>query len=104
LHRQFLEQHGNAHCCTSSLNAQLSDLVAEMNKRMVSQVVSITLGVLILMASLYHYLLDGSDYVWDFAKIPILLFYGLQIVRFLQIFPRFSKNIMRVEGAATAES
>lgn len=98
LHVDFLERQRTIHQGAYYLNTQLVDLVEEMNETAASRLVTICFAVVILAVGIYHYLLDGQDIIWQYTKIPIVVFYAIQIVKFLRLYPRFRDNIKAVEG------
>lgn len=100
LHLDFLHEYPVIHQGTSALNAQLDELVSEIITPTAHRLISIVLAVLILAMGMYHFLLDGSDLVWEYAKVPILIFYALQIIRFFRIYPMLRRNIEQFEGRA----
>ena len=79
------------------LNSDLKLLIDKLNNRLKTNIIPIILGVLILIMSAWQTMSKDNPY-WKYMKIPILLFFGLIIIRFLIINKKLSENIMETEN------
>jgi hypothetical protein len=79
------------------LNNDLKILINNLNNRLsISNLIPIILGLIILIMSAWQTMNKNNPY-WEYMKIPIVIFFGLIIVRFLTINKKLTENIQKTE-------
>ena len=80
------------------LNNDLKILINNLNNRLsITNLIPIILGLIILIMSAWQTMNKNNPY-WEYMKIPIILFFGLIIVRFLTINKKLTENIQKTEN------
>jgi hypothetical protein len=79
------------------LNADLKNLIDKLNNRIKTNMIPIILGILILIMSAWQIMNEDNPY-WEYMKIPIILFFGFIIIRFVIVNKKLTDNIQKMEN------
>jgi len=79
------------------LNSDLKIIVSKLNKKLKYHGIIIPLAVIILVLGFVQVLSENVNPYWNYAKIPVLLFFGMIIVRFYNVNKKLTKNITETE-------
>lgn len=85
------------------LNNDLKFQIDNLNNRIRSNIIPIILGILILFMSAWQTMSENNPY-WEFMKIPIILFFGIIIIRLVIVNKKLSENIKKVENTVANNS
>lgn len=79
------------------LNNDLKFQIDKLNNRIRTNIIPVILGILILFMSVWQTMSENNPY-WEFMKLPIILFFGFIIIRFVIVNKKLSENIKKVEN------
>ncbi len=79
------------------LNDDLKFQIDKLNNRIETNIIPLVLGVLILIMSGWQTMSENNPY-WEYMKIPIILFFGFIIIRFIIVNKKLTENIRKVEN------
>jgi DMSO reductase anchor subunit len=77
------------------LNSDLKIIVDKLNKKLKYNRLIIPLAIIILV--FIQVLSENLNPYWNYAKIPVLLFFGMIVIRFYNVNKKLNKNIMETE-------
>lgn len=79
------------------LNNDLKFQIDKLNNRIRTNIIPVILGILILFMSVWQTMSENNPY-WEYMKLPIILFFGFIIIRFVIVNKKLSENIKKVEN------
>jgi hypothetical protein len=79
------------------LNSDLKIIVDKLNKKLKYNRLIIPLAIIILVLGFIQVLSENLNPYWNYAKIPVLLFFGMIVIRFYNVYKKLNKNIMETE-------
>jgi|UniRef100_UPI004047F183 hypothetical protein len=79
------------------LNSDLKIIVDKLNKKLKYNRLIIPLAIIILVLGFIQVLSENLNPYWNYAKIPVLLFFGMIVIRFYNVNKKLNKNIMETE-------
>ena len=79
------------------LNSDLKIIVNKLNKKLKYHGLIIPLAIIILVLGFVQILSDSLNPFWNYTKIPVLLFFGMIIIRFYSVNKKLIKNITETE-------
>ncbi|HEY9170615.1 MAG TPA: hypothetical protein VIN72_14075 [Lutibacter sp.] len=85
------------------LNDDLKFQVDKLNNRIGTNIIPLFLGMLILIMGAWQTMNENNPY-WKYMKIPVILFFGFIITRFIIINKKLTKNIRKVENSVATTS
>ncbi|HSQ46411.1 MAG TPA: hypothetical protein VLM44_05765 [Lutibacter sp.] len=75
------------------LNIDLKNIIYKLNNGIKNNWIIIVLSILILFMGIWQMLNDNNNPYWKYMKIPILLFYGIILTRFMITNKKLQYNI-----------
>ena len=78
------------------LNGELKSIVDKLNNRLRNNWPIFILMIFILIMGLWQGLNNGNPY-WKYMKLPIILFYGIIVLRFIFTNKKLTENIDKTE-------
>jgi len=79
------------------LNSDLKIIVDKLNKKLKYNRLIIPLAIIILVLGFIQVFSENLNPYWNYAKIPVLLFFGMIVIRFYNVNKKLNKNIMETE-------
>ena len=79
------------------LNLELNTIVADLNNKMRYHRVFIPLALVILILAMVQVLWEDFYPYWNYAKILVILFFGMVLSRFYMIYKKLNRNIKETE-------
>jgi hypothetical protein len=79
------------------LNLELKHIIDKLNRKIKYHKLTIPLAVIIIILAFMQILSETLNPYWNYAKIPILLFFGMILTRFYLINKSLTKNIAETE-------
>lgn len=79
------------------LNLELNTIVADLNNKMRYHRVFIALALVILILAMVQVLWEDFHPYWNYAKILVILFFGMVLSRFYMIYKKLNRNIKETE-------
>ena len=80
-----------------ALNSELKMIIKVLNNKLKNYKYLIPLVLVIFIFGLLQIFSDTLNPYWGYLKIPVLLFYGISISRFVLTYPKINKNIRAAE-------
>lgn len=85
------------------LNNDLKFQIDKLNNRIRTNIIQVILGILILFMSAWQTMNENNPY-WEYMKIPIILFFGFIIIKFIIVNKKLTENIQKVENTVANTS
>ena len=82
----------------SKLNSELKNIVVDLNKKTNYQVYFIPLAIMILILGIVQVLAEDLNPYWNYAKVLVVLFFGIVLKRFYKMNKKLTKNIIETEN------
>ncbi|QXP72357.1 hypothetical protein H0I31_00630 [Tenacibaculum sp. AHE15PA] len=79
------------------LNSELKKMIDKLNNRFKNNWSVIVLAILILIMGIWQMGFDNNNPYWNYMKLPILVFYGIIIFRFIITNRKLNENIEKTE-------
>ena len=79
------------------LNMGLKNIIEKLNDRPKNIWIEITLAVIILIMGIWQIGVENNNPYWNFMKLPVILFYGIIIFRFIITNRKLNENIEKTE-------
>lgn len=79
------------------LNIELKNIIENLNNRLKNGWVEITLAIIILIMGIWQMGFSNNNPYWNHMKLPILVFYGIILFRFIFTNRKLNENITKTE-------
>lgn len=79
------------------LNTELKNVIDNLNNRLKNNWILIALGIVIMIMGIWQMFYDKNNPYWNYMKLPILMFYGINVIRFVFTNKKLTKNINETE-------
>ncbi len=79
------------------LNSELKIIIGNLNKKMNYHRIFIPLAIAILILGMIQFLSEDLNPYWNYAKILIILFFGMVLTRFYKVNKKLNRNIIETE-------
>ncbi len=79
------------------LNSELKTIVADLNKKMNYHRIFIPLVIAILTLGMIQVISEDLNPYWNYAKILVILFFGMVLTRFRKVIRKLNRNINETE-------
>ncbi|PCH76126.1 MAG: hypothetical protein COB98_07155 [Flavobacteriaceae bacterium] len=80
-----------------ALNLGLKILIEKINNRWKNAWIELVLGVIIMLMVFVKMIYDSNNPYWNYMKLPVVLFYGIVLVRFMSRNKKLNENIKETE-------
>ncbi len=80
----------------NKLNIELKSIIESLNNRLKNGWIEITLAIIILIMGIWQIFYSINPY-WNYMKLPILVFYGIILFRFIFTNRKLNENITKTE-------
>tara|TARA_R110001606_G_scaffold51236_1_gene127755 strand:- start:201 stop:785 length:585 start_codon:yes stop_codon:yes gene_type:complete len=79
------------------LNIELKNIIKNLNNRLKNGWIEITLAIIILIMGIWQMGFSNNNLYWNYMKLPILVFYGIILFRFIFTNRKLNENINKTE-------
>lgn len=79
------------------LNNELKNIIYQLNNGLKNNWHVIFLAIVIMIMGIWQSLYDQSNPYWQYMKIPVILFFGIIVVQFINTNKKISDNINETE-------
>ena len=79
------------------LNNELKNIIDQLNNGLKNNWHIILLAIVLMIMGIWQSLYDQSNPYWQYMKIPVILFFGIIVIRFINTNKKISDNINETE-------
>ena len=81
-----------------SLNNELRKIIVQLNNRIKNNWLTFLLALIILVLGIWQMGTENNSQVWNYMKIPMIIFYGIILLKFWKTNRSLSRNINDAEN------
>jgi len=83
---------------SESLNNELRKIIEQLNNRIKNNWLTLLLALIILVLGILQMGTENNSQVWGYMKIPMIIFYGIILLKFWKTNKSLSRNINDAEN------